>query len=407
MEPSGRHKGKRWLVVLVVPVLIAGYCTWTVRRPAPVVAATQSTVNAKVAVPAGNGLSWPGGAQAAVGISGSSILQTHGTQVGTPTASTAKLITALAVLRQKPLKPGQQGPVITLTAADVALFNSYNGREGSVVPVQVGEQITEYQMLQAIMLPSANNIADSLAIWAFGSLSDYATYANGYVSQLGLTATHIGSDASGFDPSTVSSAHDLVKLGELAMQNPVLAEIVGQKTAVLPVGGLVRNVNYLLGSDGFVGVKTGNTDQAGGVFVGATEGIIGGKQTTIVTAVTGSTNLAMAMKDSLSLMQSAQNNFQTLSVVEPGNVVARYQLPWGGSVSAVADTYIRLRGWGGGTVPYSVHLKPLPAQAVAGDVVGTVNVPSSAINQARIVTVKLQTTPPPPPLSWRLTHPLN
>lgn len=400
---------KRWLSILLVVVLLAAYCTWTIRRPVPSVAAVQPVMNGKAAVPVPTAVK--GGifrlthGQAAVAISNSSIFETHGQQTGVPTASTAKIITALAVLKQKPLSLGEQGPTVTLTAADVALFNSYNGKQGSVVPVQAGEQITEYQMLQAIMLPSANNIADSLAIWAFGSLPDYETYANNYVSKLGLDATHVGIDASGFDPSTVSSAHDLVRLGELAMQNPVLAQIVGQKTAVLPVSGTVKNVNYLLGVGGIAGVKTGNTDQAGGVFVGASQSIYGGKPITIVTAVTGSPDLATAMKDSLTLMTSAQVNLGGVSVVEPGNVVGKYKLPWGGTINAVAGTYIRVGGWGGSTVPYTVRLQPLHAKATAGDAVGTISVPSSALNQARTVAVTLQKTPPPPSLGWRLLHP--
>lgn len=395
------------MAILIVLVLLAAYCGWAVRRPLPALEAVQPVVNAAASVPAGEGLFRLTGEQAAVGVigSGSPILQTHGQQAGVPTASTAKLITVLSVLKQRPLALGQQGPMITITAQDVAIFNSYIRKDGSLVPVKLGEQISEYQALQAILLPSANNIADSLAIWAFGSLEAYSAYANNYVASLGLSSTHIGSDASGFDPSTVSSAHDLVKLGELVMQNPVLAQIVGQKTAALPVAGTVKNVNYLLGWDGFVGVKTGNTDQAGGVFVGASKSILDGKPITIVTAITGSANLATAMKHSLTLMQSAQNNFEPLSIVEPGTVVGRYQLPWGGSVSAVADTYIRLRGWAGGSVHYSVHLEPLAAKATAGDTVGTVSVPSTALNQARSITVKLKNTPPAPSLSWRLLHP--
>ncbi|HYH36522.1 MAG TPA: serine hydrolase, partial [Candidatus Saccharimonadales bacterium] len=287
MEKSDRSRWKRWLSALLAVVLLVGYVGWALRKPLPQLTPALAASTIKTDVPAGN-LAWPAGGQAAVGIKDTQIMQARGTQTPLPIASTAKLITSLSVLKQKPLAPGQQGPLITMTDRDVALYNSYMARDGSVVKVVAGEQISEYQALQAIMLPSANNISDTMAIWAFGSLEAYAAYANEYIKQLGLHDTHVGSDASGLAPDSTSTAQDLVKLGKVAMQNPVLAEIVGQSTAKLPIVNDVKNVNFLLGTDNIVGVKTGNTEEAGGVFVGAARVNINGKPVTIVTAVAGS-----------------------------------------------------------------------------------------------------------------------
>ncbi len=60
-----------------------------------------------------------------------------------PIASVAKVMTAYAVLKQKPLSAGQQGPMITITAADVAIYNDYVAKDGSVAKVEQGEQISE------------------------------------------------------------------------------------------------------------------------------------------------------------------------------------------------------------------------------------------------------------------------
>ncbi len=408
MKKTGRRRGKRWLIALAILLLVAGYCAWAARRQLPDIAAAQPLVSVKAEVPAGRPLAWPAGGQAAVGIAGSSTLQTHGgAQTGMPTASTAKLITALCVLQKRPLTLGQQGPTITLTASDVALFNSYNSKQGSVVKVAAGEQISEYQMLQTLMLPSANNMADSLATWAFGSLPAYAAYANNYVSQLNLTATHIGTDASGFDPSTVSSAHDLVKLGEIAMQNPVLAQIVGQPSASgIPIVNNIKNVNFLLGTDGIVGIKTGNTDQAGGVFVAADQGIINSKHVTIVTAVLGSPTLFAAMKDNLTLIQSAQANFKPATIVKADAVVGRYKLPWGNYVSAQATQDLKLSGWAGSTIPFTVNLKPISADSRSGQNIGSLTVKASATNGQTSIPLQLKTAPGKPSIRWRLLHPL-
>ena len=159
----------------------------------------------KVPVPAGS-LAWPAGWANRPSVCRQFDLGDPRSQTAAPISQRRQTDHRPIAFSDKNRSPGQQGPTITLSASDVALYNAYVAQQGSVVPVAAGEQISQYQMLQAIMLPSANNMADSLAIWAFGSLDAYATYANNYVARLGLSATHIGSDASGFAPNTISSA---------------------------------------------------------------------------------------------------------------------------------------------------------------------------------------------------------
>jgi len=402
--PIGRG-GRRCLYLLAAIVLLGSYGYWALGRPLNPLnpALNQVQLQAQTAAPR---LSWPAIGQSAVGIVGSPILDTNGTQTPAPTASTAKIITALVVLHAKPLTLGGQGPAITLGASDEALYNAYTARGGSVVRVTAGEQISEYQMLQAILLPSANNMADSLATWAFGSLSAYSAAANSYLAQLGLAHTHVGTDASGFGPSTTATAHDLVRLGELAMQNPVLAQIVGQTTASgIPIVSSVKNVNSLLGTDNIIGVKTGNTDQAGGVFISASHVNVKGQPVTIVTALVGAPTLFEALKDSLPLIQSAQANFKPVSAITAGSVVGRYPQPWGGSVTAVAGQNLVVNAWNGDTVLSTIQLQPVPADSVAGTIAGTVNTSKSALASPQSVPVKLQASPAKPSIWWRLLHP--
>jgi D-alanyl-D-alanine carboxypeptidase (penicillin-binding protein 5/6) len=330
----------------------------------------------------------------------------HGAETPVPTASTAKLITALTVLQQKPLKAGEQGPTVTLHDSDVALYNNYVAQDGSLVKVQAGEQISEYQMLQTMMLPSANNIADSIAIWAFGSLQNYASAANQYLSSLGLVTTHVGSDASGLSPTTTSTAHDMVQIGELVMKDPVLSGIVGQSTASgIPVVGTITNVNMLLGTDNIIGIKTGNSDQAGGAFVSASRTTVNGKQVTVVTALMDSPSLFQAMKDSLPLIRSAQNNFSTTPVVRARSTVGSYTAPWGGSVKAVATNDVSATLWNGSTVSPQVSLKKTDAKTTTHTTIGTVSVPASPFSNRATSPVELQSSPPPPSIGWRLSHP--
>jgi D-alanyl-D-alanine carboxypeptidase (penicillin-binding protein 5/6) len=403
-EPTRRKQG--WYVAAVA-IVLAGYLYWTLGRPLPALqpAATDTPLSAQA--PAGK-LAWPAKGQAAVGVVDSPVLETHGKQTPTPTASTAKVITSLVILEKKPLRLGEPGPVLTLDANDVKLYRDYVAQDGSLVKVEAGERISEYQALQTIMLPSANNMADSLAIWAFGSLKNYSQAANDYLRQRGLQNTKVGSDASGLAPSSTSTAADLVKIGELAMRNPVLAEIAAQPTATgIPVVNNIKNVNQLLGTSNIIGIKTGNTDQAGGVFVSASRTTVNGKPVTIVTAVANAPGLWEAMHYSLPLVQSAQANFQPTTVVQKGTVVGRYEVPWGHDLPIVATDDLALNAWGGGTVTGQTRFKELPATSQAGSTAGSIVVPKSAFNNQLSVAAEIQTTPGQPSILWRLSHPLR
>lgn len=174
-------------------------------------------------------------------------------------------MTAYVVLRDHPLRLGEDGPTITLTADDAVDTERRRAQEESVVPVAAGEQLTELQALEALLLPSANNVAAVLARWDAGSQEQFVARMNATARALGMTRTRY-TDPSGYDDATVSTAADQVRIVERAMGVPVFASIVATPSARLPVAGIVRNTDTLLGRHGFVGVKTGSDDAAGGCF---------------------------------------------------------------------------------------------------------------------------------------------
>ena len=155
-------------ITLIVVIILLGVGLFSYSRPIPGVKAVATLAAPKVG--SAVDLPWPAYGQGALAAQDYGILQTHGEQKAVPMASVAKVVTALAVLKQKPLAVGEQGPTITVNSDDVAIYNSYYTQGGSVVKVEAGEQISEYQALQALLIPSANNMADTLARWAFRSL---------------------------------------------------------------------------------------------------------------------------------------------------------------------------------------------------------------------------------------------
>ncbi len=252
---------------------------------------------------------WPSYGHAAYGVTGEGVVAASDRATQTvPIASLAKIITAQTVLKEKPLKPGEQGPLITLDEEDVALFGEYIRKDGVVVPVEVGEQISQYQAMQAMLMTSANNMADILARWAFGSVENYTTHANKMIRDMGLKHTTVA-DASGFSPSTVSTAGEMTQLGITYMQNPVLREIATHTEAQIPVAGTIHNYNASVNEGGIVGIKIGNTDEAGRCFMAADVRQVNGKEQISVAVVLGADNLLTAMNDTRTVLLAGNTGY--------------------------------------------------------------------------------------------------
>jgi D-alanyl-D-alanine carboxypeptidase (penicillin-binding protein 5/6) len=207
-----------------------------------------------------------------------------------PIGSIAKVMTALVVLQQQPLIGDASGPTYTITYQDVDFYYQMVDEDGSSLSVVSGEQFTERQLLLALILPSADNIAETLAVWVAGSQSAFVTDLNAEARALGLTQTSFA-DVSGLSPQTVSTAADLVKLGQAALANPTLAALVATQSAVMPDGSSIQNLDTdLTTAPGWLGIKTGSTPQAGGclLFAAHHPGPLGGsREVTVVGAVLG------------------------------------------------------------------------------------------------------------------------
>ena len=184
-----------------------------------------------------------------------------------PIGSVAKAMTALVVVAAYPLSPGGNGPSRTMTPADVALYRQAVAQGGSNIPVRPGEVLTERQLLLALLLPSADNIAESLAVWVSGDRTAFIARLNATAATLGMTHTHFA-DPSGLSRQTVSTAADLVLLARAVMASPALARLVATRQATLPGGTVLTNLDILLANQpGWLGIKTGWTGAAGGCLL--------------------------------------------------------------------------------------------------------------------------------------------
>ncbi|HYH75631.1 MAG TPA: hypothetical protein VD735_06780, partial [Candidatus Saccharimonadales bacterium] len=293
-------------------------------------------------------------------------------------------------------------PAILITKNDAALFEKYYAMGGAVVKVDVGGSLSQYQALQAMLLPSANNMADTTAIWAFGSMDNYVKYANDMVKRMGMQDTVVATDASGMSPDTKSTPRDLIRLGEYALSHPVVAEIVAQKAATIPMHGPISSANARLGYDNIIGIKTGLTDEAGGCFLFASEQQIEGQTVTIIGVIMGAKNLGAALSQSEPLLNSAKPYFGRKTVIKAGEVFANYTTPWGVTAEVVAQKDVTLMTWKGTTLTPEIQLSKLSRSLPAGTQVGTGMVASGTNTATTPLVLKEPITGPT--WQWRLTR---
>jgi D-alanyl-D-alanine carboxypeptidase (penicillin-binding protein 5/6) len=231
-------------------------------------------------------IAWPAEGEAAVAVDGLGYLGASGGGEPVPIASLAKVMTAYLVLRDDALEPGEEGFEMRIDPADVEDLQRRLAMNQSVVTVEVGEELSERQALEALLLPSANNVAALLAVHAAGSVEAFVAEMNEAAAQLGMGRTHY-TDPSGFEDTTVSTAADQLRLARAAMADPTFAQIVAMPATVLPVVGEVANFNELVGQEGFVGIKTGSDQAAGGCLLFARRIEVGGHPRTLLGAVLG------------------------------------------------------------------------------------------------------------------------
>jgi D-alanyl-D-alanine carboxypeptidase (penicillin-binding protein 5/6) len=264
-------------------------------------------------------VTWPQQGQAAFVLgNGRPAASPHEQQV--PIASLAKVMTAYLTLERYPLSGAQNGFTITVTeeqaqAQDVA-------RNQSVVAVRAGEQLTERQLLEALLIPSGNNIAWMLAAQVAGSETGFLAEMNAEARALGMDHT-IYTDPSGFDPSTISIAADQLRVFQHAMRFQVFRQIVSMASVTLPVAGTLSNFNPLI-AEGYAG-KTGSDSAAGGCLAFFTHVTLGGRRLTAVGVVLGqgegsdtSAILAAAGEAAQQLVDSVAPAIPVRTIAAPG-----------------------------------------------------------------------------------------
>lgn len=320
---------------------------------------------------------WPDNGQAALDVDGVGTFGSSGEQKPVPIASVAKVMTAYVILRDHPLKSGAEGPKIPIDA--LAEEQSDAGQE-STVNVTEGDQISQREAIEAILIASANNVARLLARWDAKSEDAFVEKMNEAAEDLGMADTTY-TDPSGLNNTTVSTAVDQVKLARAAMQFPSFREVAAMMSYIDYQGERHDNWNRLVGHDDVVGIKTGTTTSALGNLSFAAKKDVDGEVHRIVGAVLrqpeggeDNTILSGALEAGRNLVLAGQDALRAETILKKGTVVGYADDGLGGRTPVAVTEDVKAVGWAGLSVKLTFAGTELPQTAKAGTKVGTLTV---------------------------------
>jgi D-alanyl-D-alanine carboxypeptidase (penicillin-binding protein 5/6) len=332
---------------------------------------------------------------------GFGVLAQTGSDAQQPIASITKVITALVVLQAKPLSgSGDEGPMIQFTQDDVEYLAQTKAELGSFEELPTSMQMTQRQALTVMMLTSANNYAQTLARWAYGSPEAYLDAANAWLTTQGLTETFVA-DTSGIDSGSVSTPSNLLSLGSLVLANEALAEIVSTKKADIPGLGEISNSNKLLGEYGVTGIKTGTTVAAGSCLLYSATFDVGKASVTVI-GVTLGMQTQVELRDVVTTaLQQTQSSFHEVVVTAQNDLVGTASTLWGATTPLVAAESFSTIVFG--NTPITTRFVPGDLRdGPAGISAGSLEIlVGETLSTVGVVT---QSEIPAPGLDWRLSH---
>ena len=360
----------------LVLLLIVAFAIAQTVRPLPTPTLTLTAEDSYTFDGSKAALPWPGEGQGWMDVNGIGTMGDFGKQTPVAIGSVAKAMTAYIVLKDHPLKSGEEGAKITVDALAEKEGGYNKDGESTLNTVKAGDVLTEKQAISAIMIPSANNIARLLARWDAGSEAAFIKKMNDTAKELGMTNTTY-TDASGLKETTVSSAEDQVKLGNELVKIQALMDITSMGQWIDPSGQKWYNYNYLLPANGSIGIKTGTTTAAGGNLLFAARKEVGGETVTVVGAILGqhTSPIIKTVNDvSRVALIAAREELASAKILKKGDVVGYVDDGLGGHTPVVLTKDVTAVGWAGLKVKLSFAADDVPHTAKAGTKVGTLTV---------------------------------
>ena len=249
-------------------------------------------------------------------------------------ASTTKILTAILVLENCDLNE-------IITASYDAVMSI---PEGYVTAnIDGDEQLTVEQLLQLLLVHSANDAANVLAEYVGGSIESFVSMMNTKVNELGLTNTHFTNAYGLQDDNHYTTAYDLSVIMQYCLKNDDFRRIAGSTSCSIPATNksdvrsytstnqllVPSNPNYY----SYVTVgKTGFTTEAGECLVSCAYK----NDLELICVVLGGTvvdGVSTRFSESKTLYEYGFNNFSLKNIANPGDIITQIEVP-----NATSDT---------------------------------------------------------------------
>lgn len=380
---------------------VGGCAFWPLANVAPAVSA--ATVDPAPGHPLA--VTWPADGSAAVGAEGLGTVPAS-SAARAPMASIAKVVTALMILEKAPLAVGEQGPSYAFDYADSQEYWQYRVANESALDVPVDGTLTQRQLLEGILIGSANNYVDRLTTELWGSKDAFALAVPEWLQAHGLSGITMV-DPSGIDPDNTATPASLVTLASLALANPVIAEIVAMPETELPGAGVVENSNPLIGDPGVVGIKTGTLSEwwiESWNLLTAKDVTIGQTTVRLYASVLGQPDEETRASVSRTLLEQVEQSLQPAPTVASGTTVANVTTEWGEPVEVVTGDDAEVVLWDRGTPEVQSDYE-VEVGTASGAEVGTLT--ATGPFDSATVPLVLEGDLEGPSLLWRLSHPLD
>jgi D-alanyl-D-alanine carboxypeptidase (penicillin-binding protein 5/6) len=380
--------------------LVGAYAATTLLWPLHAVAPTVEAVAVQPTAAPAAAPAWPTEGSAAVSVTGFDGTLASSDESGS-IASITKVVTALVVLDEMPLDVGEQGPEYRFFYGDMVDYWNYRARGESALDVPVDGTLTQYQMLEGMLIGSANNYARRLADDLWPSDAVFADAATQWMSVHGVPGIQI-TEPTGIDRDNRANAAALIPLAQKALANPVVAEIVAKRSVEIPGAGLVENTNELLADPGVLGIKTGTLDEFS--LIAAKDVVIGDTTVRLYASVLGQPDDEARVAATRALFAGLEADLQVEPSVTAGTVVGTVTTAWGERVAIVTSDDAGVVLWNG-AAPTAAPTYALDESRMQGDEVGSLTIDGPV--DAATVALELTADIEPPSAWWRLTHPLE
>lgn len=241
-------------------------------------------------------------------------------------ASTTKILTAILTLENCNLED-------TVTASYEAISQIKPGYSNA--SIQIGEELTVEQLLNVLLVHSANDAANVLAEFVGGSMSSFSSMMNTKANQIGCTNTHFINPSGIHDDNHYTTAHDLALITQYCMKNETFRSIVSKTVCKIPATNkhderTYTNTNELIIDtkkkpfnyyEYAIGVKTGYTSQAKHCLISASVKDNLELICVILGADKESSGLAPRYEDSKNLYEFAYNNYSLKNIASKNSIV--------------------------------------------------------------------------------------